>query len=210
MNIMEDGPSLIWGVICILLLVSSLAARRLSLGDVAKAALAWIAIFAALFAIFSFRFEFIGIWERVKSDITGTAGQSISGDAIELRRQDDGHYWLLVDINNKPVRFMVDSGATMTAINATTAREVGVEANGYPIILSTANGRVAAKRANVKLLVVGPHKIENHPVVVSESFGDVNLLGMNFLNNMESWRVEGNMMILQPLKSAPICTGTQS
>lgn len=198
MNIMEDGPSLIWGFVCILLLVSSLAARRLSLGEVAKAALAWIAIFAALFAIFSFRFEFIGIWERVKADISGTAGQSISGETIELRRQDDGHYWLLVDINDKPVRFMVDSGATMTAINATTAKEVGVEADGYPIILSTANGRVAAKRANVKSLAVGPHKIENHAVVVSESFGDVNLLGMNFLNSMQSWRVEGNVMVLQP------------
>lgn len=198
MNIMEDGPSIIWGVICILLLVSSLAARRLSLGDVTKAALAWIAIFAALFAIFSFRFEFIGIWERVKADISGTAGQSISGEAIELRRQDDGHYWLFVDINGKAVRFMVDSGATMTAINATTAKEVGVEANGYPIILSTANGRVAAKRGNVRSLVVGPHRIENHAVVVSESFGDVNLLGMNFLNSMQSWRVEANVMILQP------------
>ena len=198
MNIMEDGPSLIWGVICILLLVSSLAARRLSLGEVAKAALAWIAIFAALFAIFSFRFEFIGIWERVKADISGTAGQSISGEAIELRRQDDGHYWLLVDINGKAVRFMVDSGATMTAINATTAKEVGVEANGYPIILSTANGRVAAKRGYVRSLVVGPHRIENHAVVVSESFRDVNLLGMNFLNSMQSWRVETNVMILQP------------
>ncbi len=198
MNIMEDGPSLIWGVICILLLVSSLAARRLSLGEVAKAALAWMAIFAALFAIFSFRFEFIGIWERVKADISGTAGQSISGEAIELRRQDDGHYWLLVDINGKAVRFMVDSGATMTAINATTAKEVGVESDGYPIILSTANGRVAAKRGNVRSLVVGPHRIENHAVVVSESFGDVNLLGMNFLNSMQSWRVEANVMILQP------------
>ena len=198
MNIMEDGPSLIWGVICILLLVSSLAARRLSLGEVAKAALAWMAIFAALFAIFSFRFEFIGIWERVKADISGTAGQSISSEAIELRRQDDGHYWLLVDINGKAVRFMVDSGATMTAINATTAKEVGVEADGYPIILSTANGRVAAKRGNVRSLVVGPHRIENHAVVVSESFGDVNLLGMNFLNSMQSWRVEANVMILQP------------
>jgi aspartyl protease family protein len=195
---MEDGPSLIWGVICILLLVSSLAARRLSLGEVAKAALAWIAIFAALFAIFSFRFEFIGIWERVKADISGTAGQSISSEAIELRRQDDGHYWLLVDINGKAVRFMVDSGATMTAINATTAKKVGVEADGYPIILSTANGRVAAKRGNVRSLVVGPHRIENHAVVVSESFGDVNLLGMNFLNSMQSWRVEANVMILQP------------
>ena len=198
MNIMEDGPSLIWGVICILLLVSSLAARRLSLGEVAKAALAWMAIFAALFAIFSFRFEFIGIWERVKADISGTAGQSISSEAIELRRQDDGHYWLLVDINGKAVRFMVDSGATMTAINATTAKEVGVESDGYPIILSTANGRVAAKRGNVRSLVVGPHRIENHAVVVSESFGDVNLLGMNFLNSMQSWRVEANVMILQP------------
>ena len=198
MNIMEDGPSLIWGVACILLLVSSLAARRLPLSYIAKASLAWIAIFAALFAIFSFRFEFISIWERVKADISGTAGQGISGEAIELRRQDDGHYWITVDINGKPVRFMVDSGATMTAINATTAKEAGVEANGYPIILSTANGRVAAKRANVQSLVVGPHKIENHPVVVSESFGDVNLLGMNFLNDMQSWRVEANKMILIP------------
>jgi aspartyl protease family protein len=198
MNIMEDGPSLIWGVVCILLLVSSLAARRLPLGYVAKAGLAWIAIFATLFAIFSFRFEFIGLWERVKADISGTAGQNISGEAIELRRQDDGHYWLMVDINGKPVRFMVDSGATMTAINATTAREAGVEADGYPIILGTANGRIAAKRGVVRLLSVGPHSIENHQVVVSERFGDVNVLGMNFLNTMQSWRVEANMMVLQP------------
>jgi aspartyl protease family protein len=104
----------------------------------------------------------------------------------------------MVGINGKPVRFMVDSGATMTAINATTAKEVGVEADGYPIILSTANGRLAAKRANVRSLTVGPHRIENHPVVVSERFGDVNLLGMNFLNSMQSWRVEANKMVLQP------------
>jgi aspartyl protease family protein len=198
MNIMEDGPSMIWGVVCILLLVSSLAARRLPLGYVAKAGLAWIAIFATLFAIFSFRFEFIGIWDRVKADISGTAGQNISGEAIELRRQDDGHYWLTVDINNKPVRFMVDSGATLTAINATTAREAGVEADGYPIILGTANGRIAAKRGVVRSLSVGPHSIENHQVVVSERFGEVNVLGMNFLNSMQSWRVEANMMVLRP------------
>jgi aspartyl protease family protein len=181
-----------------LLLVSSLAARRLPLGYVAKAGLAWIAIFATLFAIFSFRFEFIGIWERLKADISGTAGQNISGEAIELRRQDDGHYWLMVNINGEPVRFMVDSGATLTAINATTAREAGVEADGYPIILGTANGRIAAKRGVVRLLSVGPHSIENHQVVVSERFGDVNVLGMNFLNSLQSWRVQANMMVLQP------------
>jgi predicted aspartyl protease len=71
---MEDGPSLIWGVTCAILLIASLAARRLPLGQVAKMSLAWVAIFAALFAVFSFRFEFQAIWQRVKADINGTAG----------------------------------------------------------------------------------------------------------------------------------------
>lgn len=200
MNVMEDGPSLIWGVVCIVLLISSLAARRLPLGYVAKAGLAWVAIFALLFAIFSFRFELISVWERVKADISGSSGQSISGEAIELRRQDDGHYWLQVDVNGKPVRFMIDSGATFTAMNANTASETGVEidASGYPVILGTANGRVAAKLGIVRTLTVGPHLIENHQVVVSDNFGETNVLGMNFLDAMKSWKVEANMMVLQP------------
>jgi aspartyl protease family protein len=199
MNIMEDGPSLIWGVVCIVLLLSSLAARRLPLGYVAKAAFAWIAIFAALFAIFSFRFEFKAVWERVKADISGTAGQSVSGEDITIRRQDDGHYWLQVDVNGKPVRFMIDSGATTTAVNANTARETGIEvdANGYPVFLNTANGSVAAQRGIIQSLKIGTHEIGHHNVVVSESFGDTNVLGMNFLDSMQSWKVEGNVMTLK-------------
>ena len=199
MNIMEDGPSLIWGVVCIALLLSSLAARRLPLGYVAKAAFAWIAIFAALFAIFSFRFEFKAIWERVKADISGTAGQSVSGEEITIRRQDDGHYWLQVDVNGKPVRFMIDSGATTTAVNANTARETGIEVDGtgYPVFLNTANGSVAARRGIIQSLKIGTHEIGQHNVVVSESFGDTNVLGMNFLDSMQSWKVEANVMTLK-------------
>ena len=198
MNIMEDGPSLIWGVVCIVLLLSSLAARRLPLGYVAKAAFAWIAIFAALFAIFSFRFEFQAVWERVKADISGTAGQSVSGTEITIRRQDDGHYWLQVDVNGKPVRFMIDSGATTTAVNANTARETGiqVDTDGYPVFLITANGSVAAQRGIIQSLKIGTHEIGQHNVVVSESFGDTNVLGMNFLDSMQSWKVEANVMAL--------------
>jgi aspartyl protease family protein len=196
---MEDGPSLIWGVVCILLLLSSLAARRLPLGYVAKAAFAWIAIFAALFAIFSFRFEFNAVWERVKADISGTAGQSVSGEEITIRRQDDGHYWLQLDVNGKPVRFMIDSGATTTAVNADTARETGIEVDtdGYPVYLNTANGSVAAQRGSIQSLKIGTRDIGQHNVVVSESFGDTNVLGMNFLDSMQSWKVEGNVMTLK-------------
>jgi aspartyl protease family protein len=200
MNMMEDGPSLIWGVVCALLLISSLAARRLPLGQVAKMALAWVAIFAAFFAVFSFRFEFLAIWDRVKADFAGTAGQTVSGEAIALKRQDDGHYWLQVDINGKPVDFMIDSGATTTAMNAKSAAEanVAIDSEGYPVIISTANGRVTAQRGSVRMLQVGPHQLTDHHVVISDSFGDTNVLGMNFLDSMKSWKVEGNIMTLQP------------
>jgi aspartyl protease family protein len=200
MNVAQDGPSLIWGVVMVMLLVSSLAARRLPLGQVAKMALAWIAIFAALFAIFSFRFEFQEIWNRIKSDFAGTAGQNVSGEAIELKRRDDGHYWLQVDINGTPVNFMIDSGATTTAMNAESAAEanIDIDSAGYPVIISTANGQVTAKRANVQTMQIGPHKLTDHKVVVSENFGDTNVLGMNFLDSMKSWKVEGNVMTLKP------------
>jgi aspartyl protease family protein len=196
----ENGPSLIWGLVCILLLVSSLAARRLPMGQVAKMALAWVAIFAALFVVFSFRFEFQSVWERVKSEFNGTAGQSVVDEAIELKRQDDGHYWLQVQINDRPVKFMIDSGATTTAVNAETAAGTGIEVDsgGFPVIINTANGAVEAKRGNAKLLQVGPLKLDNHHVVVSANFGKTNVLGMNFLDSLKSWKVDNNVMTLQP------------
>lgn len=200
MNIYEDGPSLIWGVVCVILLISSLVARRMPLNQVAKMALAWVAIFSALFAIFSFRTEFQTIWERVKSDFAGTSNQSVNAQTIEITRRDDGHYWLQLEVNGKAVPFLIDSGATTTAINENTAIEtsIDVDRSGYPVIISTANGRVTAKRGTIQTILIGPHRIEKHPVVVSESFGDTNVLGMNFLDGMKSWKVEGNVMTLQP------------
>ncbi len=196
----QDGPSLIWGIACIVMLVGSLAARRLPIGQMAKMALAWVAIFAALFVLFSFRFELLAVWERVKSDFSGTAGQSVVGEAIELKRQDDGHYWVQVEINGKPVNFMIDSGATTTAVNAETAKETGVEVDsgGFPVIINTANGAVQAQRGNAKSLQIGPLKLNDHHVVVSENFGETNVLGMNFLDSLKSWKVENNVMTLQP------------
>jgi aspartyl protease family protein len=200
MNVAQDGPSIIWGVVCALLLVSSLAARRLPLSQVVKMALAWIAIFALAFAIFSFRFEFQNVWQRMTSDVSGTSGQVVNGEKIALQRQDDGHYWIQLDVNNNPVRFMIDSGATTTAMNSTAAinADIDIDIDGFPVLISTANGEVTARRGVIRKLQIGAMVIENHHVVVSENFGETNVLGMNFLESFKSWSVEGRIMTLQP------------
>jgi aspartyl protease family protein len=123
----------------------------------------------------------------------------VRAEEITIRRQDDGHYWLQLDVNGKPVRFMIDSGATTTAVNGNTARETGIEVDttGYPVFLNTANGRVTAQRGVILSLKIGSREFGQHDVVVSESFGDTNVLGMNFLDSMQSWKVEGNVMKLK-------------
>ena len=196
----EDGPSLVWGIIMVMLLVSSLAARRLPIGQMAKMALAWIAIFTLFFVVFSFRFEFLAIWERTKAELDGTAAQTSVGEAVQIKRQDDGHYWVQVEVNGKDVKFLIDSGATTTAVNSATARETGidVDVSGYPVIINTANGRITAQRGSAQSLQLGPIELTDHKVVVSESFGDTNVLGMNFLDGLSSWKVESNVMTLQP------------
>jgi aspartyl protease family protein len=195
-----DGPSLVWGVVALMMVGSSLLARRLPLGQTIRMLLAWIAIFASLFVIFSFRPEIKAVWTRVTSDLAGTANQTSNGEAIRITRGDDGHFHLRANVNDTPVDFMIDSGATYTAINTETATSshVKMDALGFPVALDTANGQVMASRATIQTLSTDGLKLKDHNVVVSDSFGDTNVLGMNFLDSLKSWKVEGAVMVLQP------------
>lgn len=197
---MDDGTSLIWGLGALMLVGSSLVARKLPLGETVRMALIWIAIFAAMFAVFSFRGEIISVWERVKADISGTANQEMVGDKILIKRGDDGHFSLRADVNGEKVDFLIDSGATFTALNLTTANQsdVPTDVSSFPVMLGTANGDVLAKRGVIAKLKIGSYTLYDHKVVVSQSFGDTNVLGMNFLDKLKSWKVEGNSMTLEP------------
>jgi aspartyl protease family protein len=194
-----DGPSLVWGIVSLLMVVSALAARRLPLGHTLKMALAWIAIFAGMFVVFSFRPEIKAIWQRVSSDLAGTANQNIEGGKITLTRGDDGHFQILGTANGKPIQFLVDSGVTSTTISSDAAQDVGVEVDrsSFPVFLDTANGTAKAFRAEIAVFKLNTIELKEMKVLVSDTLGDTNLLGMDFLSGLRSWRVEGDKMILE-------------
>lgn len=196
----DDGTSLIWGVTMAILLIGSLAARRLPLGQVMKMILVWIAIFAGLFVLFSFRNEFGVIWQRVSSEFSGTANQQIAGDDLILTRSDNGHFSVRASVNGTPVDFLVDSGASITSMSSKAAEDAGVEFHrgSIPVIVSTANGSAKAWRSRIESFEVGNITADNHNILVSDNLGDVNLLGMNFLNGLSSYSVTGDKMTLTP------------
>jgi aspartyl protease family protein len=194
-----DGPSFVWGIVSLLMVVSALAARRLPIGQTLKMALAWIAIFAGLFVLFSFRPEIKAIWQRVTADFSGTANQSIASGKIILTKDDSGHFELLANVNGKDIPFLVDTGATNINLSSESATEVGVNVDrtSFPVFLDTANGTANAFRAQIDSLKIGTVELKDQNILVSDTLGDDNLLGMDFLNQFRSWRVEGNKMILE-------------
>ena len=194
----DDTSRLIYGLLCIMLVASSLFSRRLPIGQTLKMLLAWLGIFAGLFVLFLFLPELKSVGKRAQAELFGGIEQN--DGTLLVRKSEDGHFYLDAKVNGSAVRFMVDSGATTTSMAMSEARAAGVEIDltGFPVIVSTANGTAEMRRARIAQLVVGPMTREDFPVLVSDTLGDTNLIGMNFLSTLEGWRIEGDSLILNP------------
>lgn len=194
----SDSAQLIYALLLLMLLLGSLFARRLPMKQVARHGLLWVALFAAMFVLFSFREQFRAGWATITGEFS--PGGTNRGGVVRLRKDEDGHFSANVRMNGRDVRMLVDSGATTTSISSETAKSAGIDVDrsAFPVIVNTANGAAESYRARVQDLDVVGIKRSDFPIHVSDTLGDTDLLGMNFLSTLKSWRVEGNEMILEP------------
>jgi aspartyl protease family protein len=198
---MDDGGSLIYGFGGLLLVISALVARRLPMSALFKMILSWTVIFALIFVVISYRFELKQVWSHLQADLAGTSNQQQIGKQVRLQRGDDGHFSAVLNVNGTAIPFLVDTGATMTSMSAKSAESarVVVDRSSYPVIVETANGTVKDWRAKLSLVSLENIALQDHSILISDSMADdQNLLGMNFLNELSSWRVEGDVMVLVP------------
>jgi aspartyl protease family protein len=183
----------------LVLVGSSLVARRLPIGDTLKMAAAWVLIFAAAFVGFAMKDDFLSLGRHVMELSRGEGEVVAKGKELRIHKAEDGHFWVNAKVNGQPVHFLIDSGATVTSLASATAAKAGVDtAGGLPVMVETANGVAKAERGDVRLLQVGTIRRTDFAVHVSPAFGDTNVLGMNFLSSLRGWRVEGQWLVLKP------------
>jgi len=134
------------------------------------------------------------------TDRLGLDDQQVAGSELRVRMSPDGHFWVLASINGVKRRMLIDSGATVTAISLNTARQAKVEAGTglAPVVLQTANGAAPAATGKVRELRVGNIVARNLRIVTAPGLGELDVLGMNFLSKLQSWRVEDRTLILVP------------
>lgn len=179
--------------VMLILPLSALVARRSAVKPTLKMALAWVGIFAVGLLIASQR-------DRLSGVIAMFDDQQVSGTETRIRMADDGHFWANVEINGVGRRMLIDSGATTTALSMQTTKAAGLDLgeSPFPVIVSTANGQVTARSATAKRVVVGNIVMTDLGIVTSPAFEETDILGMNFLSQLGSWRVVGKTLILSP------------
>jgi aspartyl protease family protein len=130
----------------------------------------------------------------------GFERQSVSGGETRVPMGEDGHFWVRATINGVRRNFLVDTGATLTAIAPATADAANLKANplNRTVLMNTANGTVEAKLATIDELRIGSVVARQIDAVVAPGLGETNVIGMNLLSRLASWRVEGQTLILVP------------
>ena len=190
----ENSPYIFYYILLVVLIASSLIGMRLPLKQAAKMILAWVAIFGVVFIIVAFRGEFADFGQRLRAEATGS--EIVTGETVRIPMSDDGHFWVTARVNGQDVRFMVDSGASVTTVSRTIAQAAGIPITFRRVMVSTANGRAWVTKSHAEALQIGPIERFDFAIDVNET-DDMNLLGMNFLSSLESWRVEGRFLVLQ-------------
>ena len=115
---------------------------------------------------------------------------------VVLTRSRSGHYVFDGEINRRKVTFLVDTGATTTAIPAKLQRKLGLEA-GPATSVSTANGVTTAYLTRLDQLAIGDIELYdvNASIIAGMAVDEI-LLGMNVLQHFELVQ-RGNELIIR-------------
>ncbi|SCW46942.1 aspartyl protease family protein [Sphingobium faniae] len=201
----DQAMSGIWYLLALVLVGSALLTRRMPLGGMMRMALLWVAIFAILLMLFNLARKSGFFLQTVDQPSMAperptTPQAKAEGSRIRIPVSSDGHYWVEGAVNGTPVRFLIDSGASVTALSeqAAQAAALNIDPTQSPVLMVTANGRVQAQRSRIATLTIGPVRTSDLDIVVSPAFDDVNVIGMNMLSRLKSWGVENGEMVLTP------------
>jgi aspartyl protease family protein len=176
-----------------------LALFRQRLSQALEAALIW-AVIAVLLAVgYTYRFELRDIANRVLAELVPgyVAGR---GRVVEIARGTGGNFAVATQVNGARIDMVVDTGASSVVLTQEAAKAAGLplEVLSYTVTVETANGRARAAPVTLDRLAIGGIVERSVPALIAQPRQlRSNLLGMSFMNRLESWEVRGDRLIMR-------------
>lgn len=169
---------------------------RERLSKALEATMFWAVVGLLLVVGYTYRLELRDVADRVIAELMPghVAGH---GRSVQVVRGNNGDFAVAAHINGAKIPMVLDTGATSVVLTQEAAKAAGlpIEVLNYSVNVDTANGRTRAAAVTLDRLAVGGLTERAVPALVAQH-GQLksNLLGMSFLNRLESWEVRGDSL----------------
>jgi aspartyl protease family protein len=128
------------------------------------------------------------------------ASASSAGREVEIKAGRDGHFYVDASVNLRPVRLMVDTGATVVALRASDAAAAGIRVReaDYVNPVATANGTTNAAEATLDSVSVDDIEVRHvRALVIHDDQLAVSLLGGSFLHGLRRFEVKDDILTFE-------------
>jgi clan AA aspartic protease (TIGR02281 family) len=136
---------------------------------------------------------------RAKNTVSELLSRRAAARAVQISRGQAGEFALRARINGVNAPMVIDTGATSVVLTYETAKAIGLplELLEYDVDVETAGGHTKAARLTLDRLAIGKLVERSVPaLVVPHGQMKTNLLGMSFLDRLESWEVRSDRLML--------------
>ena len=160
----------------------------------------WLLIFLLIITAYAFKSELSTISERVIATIMPSyVVDDSTKHKLTISRSQDKHFYIQVKINNKKIKFMIDTGASDVAISARDAIALGINLSNlhYTKEYSTANGITLAAPIILDKVEIGPVEFNKVKAHINKGDLDVSLLGMSLISRFKSFTIDSDLLILE-------------
>ena len=139
-----------------------------------------------------------GLWEDIRRTTTQQQSVNAASGTITVPRARDGHYYLTLRINDEPIRFVVDTGASDMVLTRADAQAVGLNLaeTDFPGEARTANGTVRVAYVTLDSVALGPVTDRNVPASINDGEMDTSLLGMSYLQRFSKFEISLGQLVL--------------
>lgn len=179
------------GILVSVLVFWFIVHNRQSMGKTAQMAVAWGLIFLGVIAAF-------GLWDDISQTVQPRQTAMNAQGQVTVPRGPDGHYYLTLTVNDQPVEFMIDTGATDVVMTQADAARVGLDPKtlNYYGRAMTANGEVRTAPVDLKTVALGKIIDKNVTAWVNQGDQAQSLLGMAYLQRWAHIEISNNALIL--------------
>jgi aspartyl protease family protein len=120
--------------------------------------------------------------------------------SLSIPRDARGHFQTEGRIDGQRISFMVDTGASVIALNESSAARFGLRPSrgDYNATVSTANGTIKAARTRLAMVELGGLIVRDvEAMVLPDEALSENLLGLSFLSKLKRFEYAGGKMVLE-------------